>query len=98
MSVNTVSPPNNKRKRRCKQDCQVENCTRRARDKISIIAGIYGKVRLNVCKKCKKRFESYQVMNNSKANSKVMDVEDPAAEMQRIIDGADFDFRRRRWF
>lgn len=100
MTVDSVSPRNTQRyRRRRKQPCQVVACTKNARDEVSITTDIYGLVRLNVCKKCKKVFESKQTKNNLNTNRKTIKEDDtPIDKMQSMMDDADFDFRRHRWY
>ena len=100
MNVDSVSSQNTQRyRRRRKQLCQVVPCTKIARDEISIKTDIYDLVRLNVCKKCKKVFESKQTKNNLNTNRKTIEVDDaPLDDLQIMMDGADFDFRRHSWY
>lgn len=88
MSVNPVLPQYNKRKRRYREVCQAGDCTRRAKDEISINASIYGLVRLKLFKMCIKLFQSSQTETNSNTNSKVVDNDTAIDKLQRMTDDA----------
>lgn len=68
MSADIDTPRENKKHRRYKDVCQARNCERRATVQISIKAGAYGLVRLKVCRKCLKLFQSDRSKNTNSDN------------------------------
>jgi hypothetical protein len=100
MIVDPVSSQNiqKHRRRRSKQPCQVARCSNNAKDEINITTKLYGLARLNVCKKCKKVFESSQIKKNLNTNRKTVEDHETVIDIcTRKLEEIDWDDRSYRW-
>ncbi len=59
METTSLKTPNNHKKEGDnKNNCEVLHCTVKATEKVKVNAGIYGFIKLSVCKKCKGIFDN----------------------------------------